>query len=756
MRLRLLAVTGVVAVVVGGVSGCAKVAQGPAGSGVVDDAMSGVLTIAPIHVVLAVGNEAKFTSAGGAGSRSFSIASGGGTIDSATGAFKAPGSVGATTIRVTDEAGTVAEAVVVIEPALAITPSSKYTVIGSAVDFDGTGGVLPYRYEVVSGGGSIEEDTGAFTAANDPGLTVVRLIDAYGNQAESKLTVHHPLELLPSSAVLALTAKKTFIGQGGVAPLRYSVVSGGGWVDPKTGVFNASPNPGTSVVQVKDAAGNVRTSTVRSVNVLTIDPPSRLLNLGGLVGFTAAGGIPPYAYTLASGPGSLSKSGIYTAPSALAQTTFSAVVQVRDSGGQSSQATITLIKPVQISAGMNFACARFSHGGVKCWGSNRRGKLGLGDTAHRGDRPGEMGMALPWVNLGTGRSAQLVRAGGEHACALLDNGRIKCWGRSNDGQLGYGDERTRGDDPGETGDALPYVDLGVGRKAVSMSSGPSHNCAILDDGNVRCWGYNNRGQLGYGDEETRGDDEKEMGDRLPVVNLGGRRAVQISCGERHTCATLDDGSVKCWGGNQYGQLGIGNDDDQGDDRGEMAALPSVDLGRGRKSLQVIAAQGHSCALLDNWTVKCWGRNFYGQLGQGHDRRIGDDPNEMGDRLPAVNLYGHHAIGIRAYGAFTCALLQNGNPVCWGAGDYGQLGRGSTSTIGDEPNEMGGALVPVRLGKGFVGANLSLGENFSCAIAKDSRIKCWGRGSMGQLGQGNSNELGESIAQLGDLLPPLAF
>jgi alpha-tubulin suppressor-like RCC1 family protein len=110
-----------------------------------------------------------------------------------------------------------------------------------------------------------------------------------------------------------------------------------------------------------------------------------------------------------------------------------------------------------IAAGLQYACALLDNGQVKCWGTG--GPLGLGDTNKRGDGPGEMGDALPFVDLGNGRSARVIAAGGA-SCALLDNDQVKCWGDNYFGELGLGDTNNRGDGPGEMGDALPPVDLG--------------------------------------------------------------------------------------------------------------------------------------------------------------------------------------------------------------------------------------------------------------------------------------------------------
>eukprot|EP00961_Rhodomonas_salina_P233191 3151278-Rhodomonas_salina.2 len=128
------------------------------------------------------------------------------------------------------------------------------------------------------------------------------------------------------------------------------------------------------------------------------------------------------------------------------------------------------------------------------------------------------------------------------SCVLLETGAVKCWGQNVWGQLGLGDTHDRGDNPGEVGDALPAVELGTGRTAVSVAGG-SVSCAILDDGSLKCWGKNEYGQLGLGDLNHRGDGAGEMGDALPAIDLGsGLTVASVSAGAYHTCALLDDGS----------------------------------------------------------------------------------------------------------------------------------------------------------------------------------------------------------------------
>ncbi len=116
--------------------------------------------------------------------------------------------------------------------------------------------------------------------------------------------------------------------------------------------------------------------------------------------------------------------------------------------------------------------------------------------------------------------APKISAGFSLSCALLDNGAVKCWGSNSSGQLGRGDKVSRGDDPGEMGDNLPAIDLGTGRTAVAIDAGTNFICALLDNGAVKCWGDNGFGELGQGDTNDRGDLPGEMGDNLPAIDLG--------------------------------------------------------------------------------------------------------------------------------------------------------------------------------------------------------------------------------------------
>jgi len=441
----------------------------------------------------------------------------------------------------------------------------------------------------------------------------------------------------------------------------------------------------------------------------------------------------------------------------------------------SCQQTIYL-QVTALQTGAYHTCATLIDSTFKCWGFNDSGQLGQGDTVNRGNAPGQMGNALLNIDVGTHRTVIAFTTGGFHTCVILDNFTVKCWGNNLSGQLGLGDTANRGDGPDEMGDTLPAVDLGVDvdgnpLQAVAISAGAFHTCAVLNDkaaeqSLVKCWGDNSSGQLGLGDTANRGDAPNEMGNSLPPVDLGtGRTAVGIVAGAYHSCALLDDFTIKCWGDNRDGQLGQGDTNNRGDAPGEMGdSLPPIDLGTGRTATFVAAGLYDTCSVLDDGTAKCWGDNQSGQLGQGSMNALGDDPNEMGDNLPPIDLgTGRTALILSVNGdpvsdrASACALLDDSTVKCWGDNSAGQLGQGNTAampTIGTQSNEMGDNLPPIDLGDS--GKAIDLGSAFyhTCALLSSQRMKCWGLNDVGELGLGDTVNRGGEPGQMGDNLPAI--
>lgn len=415
------------------------------------------------------------------------------------------------------------------------------------------------------------------------------------------------------------------------------------------------------------------------------------------------------------------------------------------------------LKPIQISAGQDHTCALFDNYKIKCWGANAFGQLGYENTTALGDGPGEMGNALPFVDLGSGRTATQVVAGALVTCALLDGGDVKCWGGNSVGQLGQGNVFTLGDGASEMGDLLPVVDLGLGRTAVYISfDGGNNACAILDNGSAKCWGFNTQGQLGLGATDHRGDGANEMGSFLPAIGLGtNRTAIGISASQS-VCALLDNSSVKCWGRGDHGELGYGNTNNLGDGVGEMDdSLPTVDLGTNRTALNVQNKSFVSCARLDDSTLKCWGYNGFGILGKGNANQLGDNGGEMGDSLLAMDFGSSRTVTQFSLGTlFACAILSDSSVKCWGRNTYGGLGLGDASNRGDDAGEMGNSLPAINLGTGRKAIKISAGTSHVCVILDDSSVKCWGQNSTGQLGLGDTSHRGDGAGEMGDSLPKI--
>jgi alpha-tubulin suppressor-like RCC1 family protein len=417
---------------------------------------------------------------------------------------------------------------------------------------------------------------------------------------------------------------------------------------------------------------------------------------------------------------------------------------------------------VSIAAGVAHTCAILDNGSLKCWGLNNYGQLGLGDWNSRGDAPGEMGDSLPSVDLGTGRAARALALGNYQTCALLDDASVKCWGYAGFGAIGSGDLNSRGDAAGEMGDSLLPVNLGAGRHAKSIASGGHHTCAILDDDSTKCWGYNTHGELGLGDTVQRGDGPGEMGDSLPALNLGvGRTAKRLIATYYNTCAELDNGQTKCWGAAYTGMLGIGPSEARGDGAGDMGdSLPSFNFGSGRsvKSFGSGFAYHYGCALLDDDTVKCWGANSYGQLGIDRSSNVGDEAGDTGaPRLTNVSLgTGVTVVSVGAGDYHSCALLSNGAVKCWGANLYGTSGLGDTARHDGRASYMGSNLPAVNLGTGRTATALYVGAEHSCAVLDNGSVKCWGLNNHGQLGLGDMNDRGDAPGEMGDALPAVAL
>ena len=352
----------------------------------------------------------------------------------------------------------------------------------------------------------------------------------------------------------------------------------------------------------------------------------------------------------------------------------------------------TLFKDGSISAGEFHTCGiRANDSRVLCWGDGDEGQLGDGSTAvHNNSNP----------NITTDSSAySSVSAGSYHTCGIRQNdSRVLCWGRGNSGQLGDNGQIEK-TNPTLTTDTSPYS---------SVSAGEDYTCGIrTNDSRVLCWGRSTEGQLGDGETTTR---------LVPTLTSDTSTYLRISAGEGTTCGIrANDSRVLCWGDGQYGSLGDGNTSLHNNLNPNLttdtSAYSSVSVGG-----------AHSCGIRANDSrVLCWGVGTYGRLGDGETT---DNPN------PNVTTDSFAYTKIIAGPFHTCGIRTNDSRVlCWGYGLYGQRGDGQTSNNQANPNVTTDSSAY---------ANIELGRRHSCGIrANDSRVLCWGDGSYGTLGDGNT-------------------
>ncbi|MDH3755793.1 MAG: hypothetical protein OEU32_18175 [Acidimicrobiia bacterium] len=382
---------------------------------------------------------------------------------------------------------------------------------------------------------------------------------------------------------------------------------------------------------------------------------------------------------------------------------------------------------------LEHTCAVLDSGALRCWGSNADGQLGYGNTIDVGDGLGPNVAAAGPVALGAGRTTTALTAGADHTCALLDNATVRCWGFNDAGELGTNSLA----DPKAP---APPVDFGLERTAVQITAGDDHTCVILDDGSLRCFGENADGQLGYGNTIDVGDGLGPTVAAVGPVDLGpGRTALAVSGGVDHTCALLDNGTVRCWGRNDGGELGTDDANDY------EAPAPAVDFGPGRTAIAITTGDEHTCALLDDHSVRCFGENDEGQLGYDNTTQVGDGVGpDVADAGPVALGPGRTAMAISGGGDHTCALLDNSWVRCWGRNDEGQLGYGNITDVGDGIGPDVALAGPVQFGPGRTATDVTAGYRHSCAAFTDGTITCWGDGGNGRLGYGNTTGVGDGV------------
>lgn len=354
-----------------------------------------------------------------------------------------------------------------------------------------------------------------------------------------------------------------------------------------------------------------------------------------------------------------------------------------------------------LATGNSHTCAILENGSAMCWGLDNYGQLGDGGDATNLIKP------TSFVSTDGGQTVAQIYARQLRTCIVLDDNSASCWGFNEDGQAG--------DDSTNTYKSPSVkVEFPQGKGVKSMGMGLKHTCAILEDDTLTCWGLDSHGALGNGDSDTSDKYTPQT-----ITTPPDRKVVKVEPGATHTCILLDDGGVMCWGRDNAGQLGNG-------DTSDTIHTPSsnVELPEGRAATDLSVGDDHSCARLDNGSVTCWGLNNFGQLG---DNTTTNRPIPVYAHLPT----GSPAVSVSVGPHSSCAILENSSVYCWGHNHYGRLGIGVTGGIYQLPMFVEGATNVV---------DLSLDYHHSCALSENGSISCWGRSKYGPLGIGPSGDI----------------
>ncbi len=359
----------------------------------------------------------------------------------------------------------------------------------------------------------------------------------------------------------------------------------------------------------------------------------------------------------------------------------------------------------QVSSGAQHSCALITGGNVRCWGDNQYKQLG-NSTGVDSNVPVAVGLSL----------ARSVAAGGLFTCAIVQFLRagiivdgVRCLG-DNGGGLG----------DGTTTDSAVGVAVANVDGPVSLVAGSFHACALLaNPGSIRCWGDNTYGQLGDGTTV------RTIGGKTPPSVQGITNATAIAAGENHTCARLADGTVRCWGRNTFGQLG------NGVTSGELPNATPVTVQLISDATTVFAGRDHTCVILSDSAVRCWGQNTNGQLADNTSSNIRSLRVFSGFTSVADMLLGTD---------FTCARQTNSTVRCAGANGSGQLGNNS-------PNPSTSSVEVANLNTAASLGSVGGGRLHACALLNNGGVRCWGDNQNGQLGNGTTGGISRVPVQV---------
>jgi alpha-tubulin suppressor-like RCC1 family protein len=336
------------------------------------------------------------------------------------------------------------------------------------------------------------------------------------------------------------------------------------------------------------------------------------------------------------------------------------------------------------------------------------------------------------------------------------------------GRLGYGSEQSLGGSPGTVPSAVGDVPLGV--KASAVVCGTATTCIIHGEGLVRCWGLGYRGSLGAGSDDSVGHMPTRLPRDAPDADVGARVLDLVV--SAHTCALVEAaehvalGHVRCWGPNNIGQLGYGHTDAVGD---TPTTTPRVrgNVPVGALVRQVDVGLYHTCVVTEAFRLRCWGGNEFGQLGLGRAGDAGGTPSTTPEQLGDIDVGPLRVLRVACGAWHTCVLLEDQSVKCWGRGETASGPAGAIGYGDDKFMSPYGYLTvrPAQLRAVRVGGKVALlraGRAHTCAVLLDenaaeddevasTRIRCWGWNSFGQLGYGHRRSVGADTS----FLPPHA-
>lgn len=376
-----------------------------------------------------------------------------------------------------------------------------------------------------------------------------------------------------------------------------------------------------------------------------------------------------------------------------------------------------------LSAGQNTTCGLLRGGRAECFGTAPL--IGIArDTSCFDDRetqdtirdPVRLPCTLVPLRIAGALALKQVSVGDSVACGVTTDNRAYCWGNQLYGQLGNGVAS-------QGSAAEPSLVTGsVTRAAVNLtqvSAGGNHACGLTPAGKADCWGQDSLLQLG---------DDRVVNSTTPIPVNDAFTFVAISAGRNHTCALQADGVAFCWGDNRFGQLGRGA---VGGGTTVAGALPLVGAadavaGGALRFKQISAGARHTCGVTTGNAVYCWGSNADGELGSG---AVGGSSG-----TPAAVAGGGSYTAIDAGRAYACALSTSGAAFCWGRNTYGQVGNGSGNGLSGGPP----VATPTAVVGGHTFSAITAGDRHVCAIATDAEAPgayCWGSNVLGSLGNG---------------------